>query len=87
MSSLLRSAKEFVTNDDEDRKLRISHTSRVITPLALRLTVITGPVPVIDTLFPDWFISGQLQRGTPTACRDFTSAISFLLLQNYMYFP
>lgn len=83
MSSLLRSAKEFVTNDDEDRKLRISH--RVITPL--RLTVITGPVPVIDTLFPDWFISGQLQRGTPTACRDFTSAISFLLLQNYMYFP
>lgn len=85
MSSLLRSAKEFVTNDDEDRKLRISH--RVITPLRLTQAVITGPVPVIDTLFPDWFISGQLQRGTPTACRDFTSAISFLLLQNYMYFP
>lgn len=54
----------------------ISH--RVITPLA-------SGMQVIDTLFPDWVIGGQLQRGTPTACRDFTSAISFFLLQNYMY--
>lgn len=33
---------------------------------------------MIDTLFPNWIVDGQLQRGTPTACRDFTSAISLL---------
>lgn len=68
------------------RKLGISH--RVITPLRLTASgTPTGTGPVIDTLFPDWFISGQLQRGTPTACRDFTLALFFLLLQNYMYSP